>query len=106
MQWLNNQNNVFIVLLRNLTLTSFFWIILGVGFFLGGAYLTYKWRMIWMQLPMWVGFMMFGVGMILCGLTNGFTDYTPLGRKLKKVGAFLLITGIIPIAYIAWFYYL
>lgn len=104
MQWLNNQNNVFIGLIRNLTLTSIFWIILGLGFTLGGTYLTYKWRMFWMQLPMTVGFMMVGVGMILCGITNGFTDHTPLGRKLKKIGAFLLIVGVPPIGYVAWYY--
>ena len=101
MQW---QNSTPVLMLRNLTLTSYFWILLGLGFTLGGTYLTYKWRMMTMQLPMTVGFIMVGIGMISCGITNGFTDHTPLGRKLKRIGAFLLIVGITPIAYIAYFY--
>lgn len=93
-------------MLKSLTLTAFFWILLGLGFFFGGAYFTYKWRMVWSQLPMTVGFVMVGIGMILCGVTNGFTDHTPLGRKFKKIGAFLLIVGIAAIGYVAWFYYI
>ena len=79
---------------------------MGLGFAFAGVYFTYKWRMMTMQLPMTIGFVMFGIGMILCGVTNGFTDHTPLGRKFKKIGAFLLIVGILPIGYVAWFYYI
>jgi hypothetical protein len=101
MQW---QNNTLLMMLRNLTPTSYFWILLGLLFSLGGTYFTWKWRMMTMQLPMPIGFLMIGIGMILCGLTNGFTDHSPLGRKLKRIGAFLMIVGIPPIAYVAWFF--
>jgi hypothetical protein len=33
------------------------------------------------------------MGGILCGITNGFTDYSPKGRLMWKVGAILLAAG-------------
>jgi energy-coupling factor transporter transmembrane protein EcfT len=93
-------------MLRNLTLNSVIWIILGIGFFLGGAYLTFKWRSYGiMLLGMPIGIFLVGIAMILCGITNGFTDHSPLGRKLKKIGAFLFIVGIPPIGYVAYYYF-
>jgi hypothetical protein len=99
-QW---QNSTIVLMLRNLTFNSIIWIALGLGFFFFGAYLTYKWRFTGFRLiPMAMGIIFIGVGMTLCGMTNGFTDHTPLGRKFKKIGAFLLIVGFPLVGYIGW----
>ena len=90
-------------MLRNLTFNSIIWILLGLGFFFGGAYLTYKWRYTGIRLlPMPIGILFVGIAMTLCGVTNGFTDHTPLGRKFKKIGAFLFIVGIPLIGYVGY----
>lgn len=99
-QW---QSSILVSMFRNLTLNSIVWMILGIGISLFGAYLTYKWRYTGFRLlPMPVGIIFIGIGMILCGMTNGFTDHTPLGRKLKKIGAFLLIVGLPLVVYVAY----
>ena len=49
-----------------------------------------------------VGFMLTGVGNILFGATNGFTDMTPLGQKLYRL-ALLAYAGGIPL--IGYFLY-
>lgn len=103
MQW---QNSTFVIMLRNLTLNSVVWIILGVGFFLSGIFFLYKWRTFgFTLLGMPIGLIFVGTGMMFCGLTNGFTDHSVLGRKLKRIGAFLLITGIPPIGYVFYYYF-
>jgi hypothetical protein len=100
MQW---QNNSLILMLRNLTLTSYLWIALGLGFGIFGAYLSYQWRYTGFRLlPMPLGIILVGLGMTLCGLTNGFTDHSPLGRQFKRIGAFSLIVGIAVTGYFAY----
>lgn len=100
MQW---QNSILVSMLRNLTFNSIIWVILGLGFTLGGIYFTYKWRLYGFRLlPLPIGFLLIGIAMILCGITNGFTDHTPLGRKFKKVGAFLFIVGIPMVGYVGY----
>ena len=100
MQW---QNNILVSMFRNLTLNSVVWMLLGLGFTFFGAYLTYKWRFYGFRLlPMPIGITFIGIAMILCGVTNGFTDHSPLGRKFKKIGAFLFIVGIPLVGYIAY----
>lgn len=81
-------------MLRNLTFTSIFWIALGLISFSYGGYLgwTYK-RMITYMFPFPFGLTFTGIAMILCGVTNGFTDHTPLGRKITKVGVLLFLAG-------------
>ena len=49
------------------------------------------------------GFLFTGFGNILFGMTNGFTDMTPIGRKLYRIA---LITYIIGIPVIIYFLYL
>lgn len=100
MQW---QNSTVVLMLRNLTFNSIVWIVLGVGFSIFAAYFAYKWRYMGFRLlPLPIGILFIGIGMILCGMTNGFTDHTPLGRKLKKIGAFLLIVGIPLAGYVGY----
>jgi len=48
------------------------------------------------------GFFFTGIGNILFGLTNGFTDMTPLGHKLYR---FALLAYIIGIPIIGYFLY-
>lgn len=45
------------------------------------------------------GFFFTGIGNILFGLTNGFTDMTPLGQKLYRLALLAYIIGIPIIGY-------
>ena len=79
----------------NITLTSIFWILLGLCLVAGGAYLGYTKRTyIFYSLPFILGLIFLGLGSILCGITNGFTDYSRNGRLLWKFGAFFLLAGL------------
>ena len=49
-----------------------------------------------------VGFVLTGVGNILFGATNGFTDMTPIGQKLYRL-ALLAYAGGVPL--IGYFLY-
>jgi hypothetical protein len=46
-----------------------------------------------------VGFLFTGVGNILFGITNGFTDMTPTGRLLFRIALIAYIIGVPLIAY-------
>jgi hypothetical protein len=48
------------------------------------------------------GFLFTGFGNVLFGMTNGFTDMTPVGRKLYRIA---LITYIIGMPIIIYFLY-
>ena len=80
---------------RNLTLNSVFWLLLGVGLIGGGGYVFYKLR----TLSFTTGLVSLGLGSVLCGLTNGFTDYSRNGRLFWKVGAIFLIIGLLLTAF-------
>jgi hypothetical protein len=76
----------------NLTLNSIFWLVLGLLLFAaGGYYVGYRWRMY----PFAAGLCFLGIGSILCGITNGFTDYSPAGRLLWKIGIPTLLLGLL-----------
>lgn len=76
---------------RNLTLNSIFWLFLGVGLIGSGGYVFYKLRM-----PSFMaGLVFLGLGSILCGITNGFTDYSRNGRLFWKIGAISLMIGLL-----------
>lgn len=75
----------------NLTLTSIFWIVLGLGLIGGSGYFGYSKHMYTFA----AGFLFLGFGSILCGLTNGFTDYSARGRLLWRFGAFFLLVGLV-----------
>ncbi len=77
-------------MLRNLTLNSIFWLFLGVVMAGYGGYILYRFRMY----PYGTGLFFTGVGGILCGVTNGFTDYTQRGRLFWKVGIIALLLGV------------
>lgn len=78
-------------ILSSLTPTSMMWIALGAGIMLFGAYVGKSWRMYAFA----VGLLLLGIGGVLCGLTNGFTDYSPSGRIIKKFGLLALGGGLL-----------
>lgn len=80
---------------RDLTPTSFFWIFLGLLLFGYGVYNGYYWR----NYPYAAGLSFLGIGGILCGITNGFADYSPMGRLLFKIGIPLLLLGLLLTGY-------
>lgn len=82
-------------ILSSLTPTSIMWIALGAGIMLFGAYVGKFWRMY----AFGVGLILLGIGGVLCGLTNGFTDYSPTGRIIKKIGLLTLGGGLLLSAY-------
>ncbi|MGI8469409.1 MAG: hypothetical protein ACR2N3_13250 [Pyrinomonadaceae bacterium] len=77
-------------MLSNLTLTSIFWLAVGVGLFGCGGFVGYSRRMY----PLALGLVFLGLGSVLCGITNGFTDYSRDGRLLWKFGVILLMAGL------------
>lgn len=79
----------------NLTLNSIFWLVLGLLLKLAGGYYGYRMRMY----PLAAGLAFLGTGSIFCGLTNGFTDYSPMGRMLWKIGIPTLLLGLLLTGY-------
>jgi hypothetical protein len=79
----------------NLTLNSIFWLFLGLLLLLGGGYVGYRMRMY----PLAAGLIFLGLGSIFCGITNGFTDYSPMGRILWKIGIPTLLLGLLLAGY-------
>ena len=75
----------------NLTFNSIFWLVLGLLLVLYGGYVGYRMRMY----PFAAGLVFLGTGSIFCGLTNGFTDYSPMGRILWKIGIPTLLLGLL-----------
>jgi hypothetical protein len=41
-----------------------------------------------------IGLILFGIGAIAAGATNGFADWSPLGRRLFQVGMPSLVLGL------------
>jgi len=72
---------------------------LAVVFLGGGAYVIVT--MPYMRL-LGVGLLITGFGCICCGLTDGFTDPTPRGIALRRVGAAAFIIGVPVLAYSAY----
>lgn len=64
-----------------------------------GGYVLWQMRMYYI---LGGGLILVGGGSILCGLTNGFTDHSPRGRKLNKIGMFLFVAGLLPSIYGLW----
>lgn len=90
-------------MLRNLTFNSIAWIVLGLIFFIWGSFLIWQYgRFITRAFPLPLGALLTGTAMILCGLTNGFTDHSPLGRKLKKLGTLFFLGGLPFLLYAFW----
>ena len=74
----------------NLTLNSIFWLFFGLLLMLCGAYVAYRLRMY----PFAFGLASLGIGSILCGITNGFTDYSPRGRLFWRTGIVAILMGL------------
>ena len=75
-------------------------LILGLVFLFGGLYFVITpWARI-------MGFSMLAtaLGCICCGLTDGFTDVTPRGIALRKVGVVAFVVGVPVLAYSAYRY--
>jgi hypothetical protein len=79
----------------NLNFNSIFYLFLGLLLMLAGGYYAYRMRMY----PLGGGLIFLGAGGILCGLTNGFTDYSPTGRMLWKIGVPTLLLGLLMTGY-------
>jgi hypothetical protein len=80
---------------NNLTLNSIFWLVLGIALAGYGAYVGYYWR----TYPLSAGLVFLGLGGVFCGITNGFTDYSPMGRLLWKIGLPSLLLGLLLVGY-------
>ena len=75
-------------------------LILGVVFLIGGVYfIVTPWARI-----MGISMLSTALGCICCGLTDGFTDVTPRGIALRKVGVVAFLVGIPILAYSAYRY--
>lgn len=87
-------------LLQNLTGTSILWIIIGVAAFILGAFLGWQFRTsLMMLIPTAGGIFALGLGCVMMGLTNGFTDHSPYGRMFTRIGTFSFIIGIPLVGY-------
>jgi hypothetical protein len=77
------------------TFNSIIMILIGLGLMAFGA---------WLALHSWsrmfgIGFLATGIGNVLFGATNGFTDMTPVGRNLFRFALVAYIVGVPLIAY-------
>jgi hypothetical protein len=85
---------------RKLTLNSILWMLMGLGCLIAAGF--YGWearKYISRGFPLPGGLLLTGLAMSLCGLTNGFTDQSPWGRKFKKLGILCFIAGLPLFAY-------
>ncbi len=90
---------------QNYTLNSIVMMLLGVGLIGWGAYNGWEYRRSITSMfvfPTVVGFILSGLAAMLCGYTNGFTDHSPRGRMLKKIGIFLAVGGLPIMGYAIW----
>lgn len=88
---------------KNLTFNSYIWMLLGLGCLIYGSYMGWEARRYIsraFQLPF--GLIFTGLAMALTGLTNGFTDYSPWGRKFTKTGVLLYLAGLPLLIYGFW----
>jgi hypothetical protein len=79
----------------NFSLNAVLILILGVIFLLGGVYFV---LLPWYRL-LGLSMLATAVGCICCGLTDGFTNVTPLGTKLRKIGVVAFIVGVPVLVY-------
>ncbi len=74
----------------NLSFNSVLLLILGLLLLAGGGYVGVNWRMYHFA----IGLILVGIGSLLCVLTNGFSDYSPRGRLLRKIGSLAFLIGL------------
>lgn len=82
-------------LIKQLTFTSISWLFLGLLLFVCGVYMGWRMRMY----PFAAGLFFLGLGSCFCGLTNGFTDYSPTGRIMWRLGLPVLGLGLALVGY-------
>jgi len=75
----------------SLTFNSVFLLVLGLLIAAAAGFVGYKWRMY----PFAAGLFFLGIGSVLCGLTNGFTDQSPNGRRIRQFGVMILAAGLV-----------
>jgi len=80
------------------TFNSWLVLVVGIGFLLGGLYC-------WFTLNnrlLAVGMVMTGIGWVLMGLTDGFTDPTPRGKLFFRLAIVAFMVGVPLVAYHAY----
>jgi hypothetical protein len=76
--------------------------VLGLVCFIAGSYYGWQYRRAITYInnfSLIFGLLVTGLAMMLCGLTNGFTDQTPWGRRLKKLGTLCFLGGLPMLGY-------
>ncbi|HRH41004.1 MAG TPA: hypothetical protein PKY82_05120 [Pyrinomonadaceae bacterium] len=93
---------------QNLTFNSILWMVIGLGLFGWGLFNVWSFRHNPSALanlyvfPSVAGFILLGLASILCGYTNGFTDYTRRGQAIKKIAVFLAVAGLPLAGFAIW----
>lgn len=82
---------------EKLNFTSIFLMVIGLLFVLWSIWGTYQIRSVDKSN---IGMFSLGMGLLLFGFTNGFSDMTTQGRFLSKFGMFALIVGLLIYGYI------
>ncbi|MEZ5344462.1 MAG: hypothetical protein R2681_02805 [Pyrinomonadaceae bacterium] len=76
--------------------------LIGLLLIAKGAWSTYRFR----DYVFGSGLFLLGAGIIIFGLTNGFSDPTPRGRMLFKIAVPSLLLGAVITAYSMRFYFM
>jgi len=79
----------------NYSLNAVLILLLGAVFLFGSVYIAYFMSMRLMAIGMFAT----AVGCIACGFTDGFTDPTPRGQSLKRLGGGAFLVGVPILAY-------
>lgn len=93
---------------QNLTFNSILWMVIGLGLFGWGLFNIWGFRHNPSALaslyvfPSVAGFVLLGLAAILCGYTNGLTDYSRRGQTIKKIVVFLAIAGLPLAGFAIW----
>jgi len=74
----------------NLPFNSILVLVIGALLLAAGGYVGITWRMYYFA----VGLILLGLGSALCGLTNGFSNHSPNGRLLRKIGSLAFLIGL------------
>lgn len=84
----------------NFTLNAILILALGVVFLIGAGYFLLN----PFTRVMGIGMLATASGCICCGLTDGFTDVSPRGQLLRRLGIISFIVGLPIVGYSAYRY--